>query len=194
MEIEPRSPNDVSRLQQLVRAERRAKQRDRWRVVLLALQGFTAPQIAAKLDRSRRFVQIWVYRYRDEGFDGLQERPRPGQPTRLPRSAEAVFKARIQAGPLPEDGVCVLRGRDVVRILREHFGVKYSLQGAYDLLHRLGFSSLRPRPRHRKNDPAAMAKWEQDAPFLSRKSRKPTRIGGSKSGSRTKAASDNKER
>lgn len=193
MEIVPRSPDDVSRLQQLVRSERRAKQRDRWRVVLLALQGFTAPQIAAKLDRSRRFVQIWVYRYRDEGFDGLQERPRPGQPTKLARAAEVAFKARIQAGPLPDDGVCTLRGRDVVRILREQFGVKYSLQGAYDLLHRLGFSSLRPRPRHRKNDPAAMAQWERDAPLLSRKSRKPTRIGGSRSGSKTKAASDSKE-
>jgi transposase len=193
VEIVPRSPDDVSRLQRLVRTERRAKPRDRWRVVLLALQGFSAPQIAAKLDRSRRFVQVWVYRYRDQGIDGLHERPRPGQPTKLPRSAEAALKARIQAGPLPEDGVCALRGRDVVRILREHFGVKYSLQGAYDLLHRLGFSSLRPRPRHRKNDPAAMVQWEQDAPFLSRKSRNPTRIGGSKSGSRTKAASDNKE-
>jgi len=193
VEIVPRSPDDVSRLQQLVRNERRAKQRDRWRVVLLALQGFTAPQIAAKLDRSRRFVQIWVYRYRDEGFDGLHERPRPGQPTKLARAAEAAFKARIQAGPLPDDGVCTLRGRDVVRILREQFGVTYSLQGAYDLLHRLGFSSLRPRPRHRKNDPAAMAQWERDAPLLSRKSRKPTRIGGSRSGSKTKAASDSKE-
>lgn len=193
MEIEPRSPDDVSRLQRLVRAERHAKQRDRWRAVLLALQGFTAPQIAAKLDRSRRFVQIWVYRYRKEGLDGLRERPRPGQPTKLPRSREAAFKARIEAGALADDGVCALRGRDVVRLLNEEFGVKYSLQGAYDLLHRLGFSSLRPRPRHRKNDPQAMARWEQDAPFLSRKSRKPIPAGGSKSGARTKADSVNRE-
>lgn len=194
MEIQPRSPDDLTGLQQRVRTERRAKQRDRWRVVLLALQGFTAVQIACKLDRSRRFVQVWVYRYRDEGLDGLAERPRPGQPPKLPRAAEAAFKARVEAGATPEDGVCTLRGRDVVRILNQQFGVKYSLQGAYDLLHRLGFSSLRPRPRHRKNDPAAMAVWERDTPLLSRKSRKPIPAGESKSGSRTKAASGNKGR
>jgi hypothetical protein len=34
----------------------------------------------------------------------------------------------------------------------------------YNLLRRLGFSCLSPRPRHEKNDPAAMEKFEQDAP------------------------------
>ncbi len=56
MNIELRCPEDLEVLKKLQRQERNAKQRDRYRVVLLALSGKTAPEIAAKLDRSRRFV------------------------------------------------------------------------------------------------------------------------------------------
>ena len=62
--------------------------------------------------------------------------------------------------------MCTLRGKDVVRILQKEFGVKYSLGGAYDLLARLGYSCLTPRPVHEKSDPAAMADFKARAPFL----------------------------
>ena len=52
-------------------------------------------------------------------------------------------------------------------ILEREFGVKYSLDGAYDLLERLGYSCLAPRPRHEKNDPAAVAQFKEQAPLLS---------------------------
>jgi transposase len=72
------------------------------------------------------------------------------------------------AGPTERDGgVCTLRGRDAVRILQQEFGVSYSLEGVYDLLERLNLSCLKPRPRHRKNDPQAMKTWLERAPFLS---------------------------
>jgi transposase len=103
--------------------------------------------------RSRRFVQYWVYRYRDHGLAGLTDRPRSGQPTRLPRAAEDRLRARLDAQPHPATSVCALRGADVVRVLQEEFGVTYSLPGAYDLLHRLGYSYLRPRPQQRAGRP-----------------------------------------
>ena len=56
-----------------------------------------------------------------------------------------------------DGGVCSLRGVDAVRILEAEFGVRYTLDGVYDLLHRLRLSCLVPRPRHRKNDPAGHA-------------------------------------
>lgn len=56
-------------------------------------------------------------------------------------------------------------GKDAGRILEEQFGVQYTLDGAYDLLHRLGFSCLTPRPKHRKNDLQPMQQWLDDAPF-----------------------------
>ena len=92
------------------------------------------------------------------------------------------------AGPTPADGgVCTLRGKDAVRILQEQFGVQYTLDGAYDLLHRLGFSCLNPRPKHRKNAPQAMKQWLDDAPpLLSGANASSTPINRLKSGSRMK--------
>jgi len=189
MEVTTRASGDVEVLARGARRGRDGRQRERCRCVFLALQGFEARQIADKLGRSRRFVQYWVYRYRDGGLAALQDRPRAGQPTRLPRPREAEFCARLDAEPTAADGVCTLRGVDIVRILRDEFGVTYTLQGAYDLLHRLGYSYLRPRPRHRKNDPEAMRVWLQDAPLLSSRSATSTPTRRLKSGARTKPAS-----
>ena len=70
----------------------------------------------------------------------------PGRVRVVTPSCRAIGKSnsklRLNAGARPEDGVCTLRGKDVVRILETEFGVKYTLGGAYDLLWRLGYSCL----------------------------------------------------
>ena len=166
MRVSEREPGDVAELRRRVRSTRDALQRDRYRAVLLALGGQDAPAIAESLGRARRSVQDWAYAYRDGGIDALLPKPRPGRPTKLPREREAELMARLDAGPRESDGVCTLRGRDVVAILEREFGVSYSLDGAYDLLERLGYSCLTPRPLHERADPAAVANFKEHAPFL----------------------------
>ena len=91
------------------------------------------------------------------------------------------------------DEVCTLGGKDVKVILKKEFGVKYSLPGVYALMHRLGLSCLKPRPKHRKNDPEKMQQWLDNAPFLSKPSETNIPTKKSKSGSRTKSGSASKE-
>jgi transposase len=166
MHLTDRTTGDVEDLQRRASAERDALRRDRYRAVLMALDGKEAEQIAEALGRARRSVQDWVYSYRDGGIEAIQPKPRPGRAPKLPRDREAQFKARLDAKPRPEDGVCTLRGKDVVRILEKEFGVKYTLGGAYDLLWRLGYSCLTPRPLHEKSDPQAIADFQARAPLL----------------------------
>ena len=168
MKLSEREAGDVAELTRRARSESDALQRDRYRAVLLALEGEEAVKIAKMLGRSRRSVQDWVYWYRDGGIDELLPGKSPGRPTKLPREREAELKARLDAGPKPQDGVCTLRGKDVVSILEREFGVKYSLDGAYDLLERLGYSCLTPRPRHEKSDPMQVEQFKEQAPFLSK--------------------------
>jgi transposase len=147
--------------------ERDALRRDRYRAVLMAICGAEATDVAKALGRARRSVQDWAYAYRDGGIDAVQPARRKGREPKLPRRRESELMARLDGGPRPADGgVCTLRGRDVVAILEREFGTKYSLGGAYDLLHRLGYSCLTPRPLHEKSDPAAVVAFKNQAPFL----------------------------
>jgi len=187
MHIREIRDGDLEKLKEKARIETNAKQRDRYRAVVLALDGWETKDIMRKLDRSKNFVQRWNYFYRDGGIEAIAAKSQSGRPTKLPRQEEAKLAQRIQDGPTDADGgVCVLRGKDVQQILDMEFGVKYTLFGVYDLMHRLGFSCLKPRPRHRKNDPEKMRVWLEEAPFLSKKSEKKTPEKKLKSGFKTK--------
>jgi transposase len=74
----------------------------------------------------------------------------------------------LEAGATPADGVCTLRGKDIVRILKQEMGVKHTLGSLYGMLDRLGYSCLSPRPRHEKNDPKALEPFKEQSPFLFR--------------------------
>ena len=52
----------------------------RARIVLRAGEGVPLDRIARELGVQRNVVRTWVDRYRAEGLDGLQDRPRPGRP------------------------------------------------------------------------------------------------------------------
>jgi transposase len=181
MRIEWKSPTDrdelVARIAKATK-QRRTLQRDRLRVVLLAGDGdgdgdatgreLFREQIAQRTRRSRQFVDQWVGRYRTAGLDAIVARKQPGRTPRLTPEQDERLKTRLDGGPQPADKTCTLRGRDVRRIVEEEFGVVYTAAGIYDVLRRLDYSSLKPRPRHRKNDPAKAAQFEAQAPFLRR--------------------------
>ena len=168
MNVAVRQEGDRERLDGLIARQKDARQRDRLRAVRLALEGREALEVAQMLGRSRRFVQEWVYAYRDGGIEAVKPGKGSGRPTKLPRDKEQAFRARMLGGVTESDGgVCTLRGKDAQRILKEEFGVAMDLGNAYRTLHRLGYSCLKPRPRHEKNDPAVMAKFRKAAPLLS---------------------------
>jgi|SRR5687767_1409105 len=177
MHVELQDPSDRQTLERLAAAERHALQRDRYRAVLLALEDapeeLEGDEIAERLGRSPRFVDQWLARYRGGGVGNLRARKQPGRRPKLGAEQAARLKARLEArleaGPTEADGgVCAFRGRDVCGIVEREFGVVHTVGGIYDVLERLGFSCLMPRPRHRKNDPEAMRQFaEERAPLLS---------------------------
>lgn len=180
-------------------ARRAKRQQDaRVRTRILAIRylrlGHTVPEAAHVLGMSERQLRTWVHRYNAEGIPGLRDRPRPGQPPRLSPDRVEGFKERVRSGPRSADGVCALRGLDLQRILEEEFDAKYSLPGVYFLLHRLGFSSLVPRPKHLEADEQAQATFKKTSRNVSRRSKPAIGARRSKSGSRTRRASANKAR
>jgi len=132
--------------------------------VYLARKGHTCPEIMKIIGASRRAIQQWVQKYNNGGIEALKDKPRPGKPTTLPRQMEQKFCRRIASGPSKQDGVSALNGPSIKRLLEREFDVVYSLWGVYDLLHRLGYSCLCPRPKHQKADPKAQQEFKKTYP------------------------------
>jgi transposase len=188
------SHHSEQQLQRLVDREPRADRAKRLRTVLMAQQGFTAPEVAIGTGFSPRSVQEWVARYNRAGLSGLATKAGRGRkPPLTPEEAERL-KQRLDAGPLPDDGVCTLRGRDVQRILQHEFGQLRSLNAVYGLLHRLGYSSLVPRPQHPQADPAAQEEFKKSSASGWTKSKRNILTAGCTSSTKMKHGSDSKGR
>ena len=143
----------LEQLQGLADAISRKRPWKRVQAVILAKRGWTAALIARSPSCSLRSVKNWVAQYNRGGIEALREPPRPGRPRSLDPEHYPRLKQRLEAPPTPEDGTCALRAADVRRILEREFGVLMGRQAVYDLLHRLGYSDLMPRPRHEDASP-----------------------------------------
>jgi transposase len=167
VKVDWKHPDDARRLVDLVAASSIAKQRDRYRVVLIAGQGLgdqaelQRQQIAATVGRSRQFVDQWVGRYRKDGIDGLVPTRQPGAKRRLTSEQEAQLCAMLEAGPAAEEAIAAYNGPILRERIEQRFGKVYSLAGVYKLLHRLGYNDLMPRPRHPDTDVAALEAFKK---------------------------------
>ncbi len=122
MDVLERDAGDSAVLEELVDAEPSAKQRDRYREALFAIQAEQTEEIVRMLRRSRGFVQRWDYAYREGGIQMLLPGKSKGRPVLLPCEKQAEFLARIDAGPTQADGVCAFTCHDARRILEEELG------------------------------------------------------------------------
>ena len=167
MRVDWKDPADAGRLRELAGGARDARQRDRYRVVLIAGEGLgTQAQlereaIAAAVGRSRQFVDEWVGRYRRGGLEALRPIRQPGATPRLTAAEQEELVAMLEEGPPPEEGVSAWNGPILREKIRERFGRLYSLSGVYALLHRLRYNDLMPRPTHPAADPAALEAFKK---------------------------------
>jgi transposase len=167
MKVDFKKPEDLEDLRRLVRDATNAKQRDRYRVVLIAGEGLSGKtdiyrqQIAQVVGRSRQFVDEWVGRYRDGGLETLVPKRQLGAKPKLSAQQQEELRVLIDAGPSQEEGLAAYNGPILREKIQERFGKLYTLDGVYKLLHRLGYNDLMPRPSHPDTDPAAMENFKK---------------------------------
>ena len=162
MKVDWKDPADAERLRELIADASNAKQRDRYRVALIAGHGLAGKselqreEIATTVGRSRQFVDQWVGRYRQGGIDALVPKRQPGAPPKLTGEQQRQLCAMLDAGPDAQEGLAAYNGPILREKIEERFGKVYSLNGVYALLHRLGYNDLMPRPNHPDTDPAVL--------------------------------------
>ena len=152
----------------LRRAARRCGNSDATRRLLalaLVLEGASRTDAARAGGMDRQTLRDWVHRYNAEGVDGMTDRHGGGTPCLLSPEQEQQVARWVDEGPdLARDGVTRWRRADLVRTIKERFGVVMAERSVSDVLRSLGFRRLAPRPRHPAHDPAAQASFSATSP------------------------------
>ena len=90
-------------------------------------------------------------RYDESGYEGLYDKPKPGQPKFLSDEQEDQLIQDILTMQDERNG-----GRIIAEEIRQHiitkYAVEYQSRGVYDLLYRLGLSWVSSRSKHPKAD------------------------------------------
>ena len=137
------------------------------RMLALALiqEGQSRSDAARACGMDRQTLRDWVHRYNAEGLEGLTDRHGGGTPCLLTPEQEQEVARWVAEGPdLARDGVTRWRRADLVRAIEARFGVVMAERSISDVLRRLGFGRLVPRPRHPGHDPAAQASFSATSP------------------------------
>ena len=137
-------------------AERRKDARVERRIIALRQisLGRTAQEAADVVGVSERTIREWVAAFNEEGTASLLYDKYKGAIPHLTAQQREELASAIRKAPPPKMKIEVWRGWAVRQWVKERFGVEYCESGIYSVLHRLGFSSLMPRPVHPDSDPA----------------------------------------
>jgi transposase len=111
----------------------------RAKIIALAKEGSTIPQIMAKLEMTERIVRKWWKRFEQQGLSGLEDAPRPGAPSRY----TAENKARVVEAALtrPSDldlGFTCWTFERLATYVHEHLGIHMQKTRIFEILHEEG--------------------------------------------------------
>ena len=111
------------------------KVKERLLLVVKVSHDSAIPAYAAdELHRSRPWALYWLKRYREEGLDGLKNRPKSGRPPDIPREVVYEIKSELSSS---KHGWTTKQVEDL--IVRKSGGIRYHYTHIYRLMHKWGF-------------------------------------------------------
>jgi transposase len=163
---------DAAGVRRLAREAGDADQARRLLAIAAVYEGMSRLDAARLGGMDRQTLRDWVHRFNDAGAAGLVNRPPPGNPRRLTPEQEAELATLVEAGPASAGLGHLARWRciDLKELIQERWSVDYHERTIGKLLDRLGFSHITTRPRHYRQDAAAMEAFKKTSPPRSRRS------------------------
>jgi transposase len=105
----------------------------------------TAQMVRIKL----RTLMNWVSKFRKKGMEGLKDQPgRGAKPHLLEKDKEAFKKAVLELQAERKGGR--IRGKDILELMRNKFGIEASQSSVYDTLKRVDLVWITGRSIHPK--------------------------------------------
>jgi transposase len=164
--------------------------RDRIRAIIMIMKDYAYREIADNLGYSIQWVKKLAVDYTKRGFDGLIFGARGGSEGFLTPDQYMELYKIIFAGPDEDNLLSRYRISDLIEIVKEKWGIEYSVGGMHGLLKRMKLSHITTRPQNPKNDPEVMKIWKKKPKSSLRKRRRS--IEALNSGSKTKRGSARK--
>jgi len=116
--------------------------------------GKSISSVSEILSVSTRTVAYWIKRYKEDGCDGLKDKPGRGAKLKLSSYDENKFRENVLEMQEVRNGGRIT-ANDISAMLKSKFNVTYSLSSIYDLLKRVELSWISSRSKHPQQDPEA---------------------------------------
>ena len=146
-------------------AKKESDKRIDQRLMMLAYlkEGMSKAQVSRLTFTAPDRVYAWLKRFREQGIEGLRDKPKSGRPGLLDRSAYDALQQKIEnlQSSLSEGR---LRGEDMIQLVKDEWGVEYTLSGIDRLMKAIGMSWVSTRAKHPKQDEQAQQQFKKTLP------------------------------
>ena len=149
------SVKEITKLELTHRSLRDKRQADRVKAVIALAKGWSATQIEEILLFDEKTSRHYFDRYQQGGIDALLDGNYSGAESKLDEHQMNELDAYLDEHLLPD-------AKSVIAHIVKTYGVRYSVSGVTDLLHRLEFSYKKPTHVPGKQDPERQQAFLED--------------------------------
>lgn len=136
LQLRPLSEEETRVIRKLARSHTASVRLvERAKIIQLASEGKTIPQIIGELNLASNTVRKWFKRFEDQGLAGLEDEPRPGAPSRYTPENKALVLQAARTRPsdlgLPYGSWTVER---LATYIQEQLGVPMKKTRIFEIL------------------------------------------------------------
>ena len=134
--LRPLTPEEQRVITKLAHAQTAsARLVERAKILYLASQGQTVPQIAKAVGLNEKTVRKWFKRFEQQGLAGLEDAPRPGAPSRYtPENKARVLEAALTRPSELNLGFTCWTFERLAVYVREHLGIQMKKTRIFEIL------------------------------------------------------------
>lgn len=140
---------DQYNFDKLSKTEGNARERLRYLAFAHIKEGKSFTDIAEMVRVKLRTLMNWIGKFRKNGIEGLKDQPGRGTKPHLPDKDKEAFKIAVLELQAERKGGRI-RGKDILELMRNKFGIEASKSSVYDTLKRVGMVWITGRSMHPK--------------------------------------------
>ena len=136
---------------ELIKTSKDRKFVHRVECVNLVLNGTTPSKLSKSVREGTSTITMWVKKADELGFESLKDKKSPGRPKKLQEESLHEIKAALIEKP-ETHGFRVWDGPSLSAFIKREYNTDLGVRQCQRLLHKLGFSLVRPRTMPTKGE------------------------------------------